>query len=294
MTIGSPLGRYSPWRFMRASDLGYPNRPCVPARMVPQIFGRMTVVSNMRTLTNGGTNMHVNIGPTLVGRPPPGIVGRPTGGAPAMGPTLGGRPPMTPPAFTPGPAPARLAAVAPQALPRYAITPRIGYPVAARPWIQAGIVRPVPRFGPSPGLAWNAPEQRSGGYGRMSVPGPYGQPAGGIYRAGPGFSAPGFQAGGGFRAPGPAFRGGSAPFRGASPTFRGAPAPAFRGAPPVFRGAAPAPVFRGAPAAPAPHVSAPAFSHPSGGFRPSFGGGGGGGHAFGGGGGRSFGGGHRR
>src|SRR5947207_1936823 len=45
VTIGSPLGRYSPWRFMRASDLGYPNRPCLPARMVPSIFGRMTIVS---------------------------------------------------------------------------------------------------------------------------------------------------------------------------------------------------------------------------------------------------------
>jgi len=310
VTVGSPLGPYSPWRFMRASDLGCPNRPYLPPRMVPGVFGRMTVVSNMRTLSNGGTNVHVNIGPTLVGRPAPagntGLYGKPATGGSAVGPALAGKPPALTappglqrapgqsPLLAPAPAPARLSVVAPQALPRYAITPRVGYPVAARPWIQASIVRPVPRFGPSGGMAWNPPEQRGAGYGRMSAPGPYGQPVSGTYRMGSGFAAPGFRTGpgAGFRGGAPAFRAGSSPpFRGASPTFRGAPASAFRGAaPPVFRGPAPSPVFHGAPGpsrgfsgSPAPHVSAPTFSHPSGGFRPSFGGGG-----------RSFGGGHRR
>jgi hypothetical protein len=108
--LGSPLGRGSPWRFVAAASFGHTRGAYLPPAAVPRIFGRMSVVSNARRLGAGGSSsVRVNVGPTRRGAP--------------------------------GPAPAHLASVAPGALPRFAVQPRAGAPVAGRPWVHAGVTR---------------------------------------------------------------------------------------------------------------------------------------------------------
>jgi uncharacterized membrane protein YgcG len=112
MSVGSPLGPGSAWRFAMATDLGRRFGYMLPQQMAPRIFGRMSVVSNAHALPIPGARVRVNAGPTIVGKPP-------AGGA-AEGPT-------------------RLASVAPRALPRLAIAPHAGTPAASRPWVRAAV-----------------------------------------------------------------------------------------------------------------------------------------------------------
>jgi uncharacterized protein DUF6600 len=108
--LGSPLGPGSPWRFVAAASFGHTRGGYLPPAAVPRIFGRMSVVSNARRLGAGGpSSVRVNVGPVRRGAP--------------------------------GPAPAHLASVAPGALPRFAVQPRAGAPLAGRPWVHAGVTR---------------------------------------------------------------------------------------------------------------------------------------------------------
>ena len=111
MSIGSPLGSGSAWRFAMASDLGRRRGYMLPRQVAPRIFGRMTVVSNARALPIPGAKVRVNAGPTFAGMPPATATG-------AAGAT-------------------RLAVVAPRALPRRVIEPHPGTPAAMLPWVRA-------------------------------------------------------------------------------------------------------------------------------------------------------------
>jgi hypothetical protein len=112
MSVGSPLGPGSAWRFAIASDLGRRFGFILSQQMAPRLFGRMSVVSNARALPIPGARVRVNAGPPIVGKPPAGDAGQ--------GPT-------------------RLASVAPRALPRLAIAPHAGTPAASRPWVRAAV-----------------------------------------------------------------------------------------------------------------------------------------------------------
>jgi len=113
VSLGSPLGPRSPWRFTATRNLGRTHGAYLSPRMVPAIFGRTMVVSNARVLSDGpnganrGSAVRVNVGPSVAGA---------GGGARA--------------------APVKLAGIAPRALPRVAIRPRTGTAVAGRPWVQ--------------------------------------------------------------------------------------------------------------------------------------------------------------
>ncbi len=111
VSIGSPLGPGSAWRFAMASDLGRRRGYILPQQVAPRIFGRMTVVSNARALPIPGAQVRVNAGPTFAGMPS-------TTAAGASGAT-------------------RLAVVAPNTLPRRVIEPHPGTPAAMRPWVRA-------------------------------------------------------------------------------------------------------------------------------------------------------------
>jgi len=117
VTIGPPIGVRTPWRFVVASQLGQARMSYLPAHTIPTIFGRTTVVSNVRTASVGATTLRYNAGPNLAVA---GGVGLST--------------------------PARLAAVAPHAIPRATITPRTGIDVASRPWVRAGVTQQVAPF----------------------------------------------------------------------------------------------------------------------------------------------------
>lgn len=146
--LGSPLGPRSPWRFVGAAAFGHSRGGYVAAAAVPHIFGRMSVVSNARVLGGaGGPSVRVNVGPTRRGQV--------------------------------GPAPAHLASVAPGALPRFAVQPRAGAPLASRPWVQAGVNRQL-AFNPAaagPAAAGVRRFEPAGGYratmGARSAPSSY-------------------------------------------------------------------------------------------------------------------------
>lgn len=152
VTLGTPIGMHSPWRFMAASELGRPGARFLSPRLVPSAFPRTTIVANTRVLPDGGTNVRVNAGP-----PMGGVAG--SLGAPRV---------------------VRLAAAAPGALPRLVIQPHLGSEVWHRPWVMAGETTQLPRYGrvrsrfadPQParvlasgGGGWRAPVRGAGGFG---------------------------------------------------------------------------------------------------------------------------------
>jgi hypothetical protein len=112
MSVGSPLGPGSAWRFAAAADLGRRTGFMLSQQIAPRIFGRMSVVSNARALPIPGAKVRVNAGPTFVGTPP--------GSGAAEAPT-------------------RLASVAPRTLPQRVIHPHAGTPAASRPWVRAAM-----------------------------------------------------------------------------------------------------------------------------------------------------------
>jgi len=112
MSVGSPLGPGSAWRFAIATDLGHRFGFILSQQMAPRLFGRMSVVSNAHALPMPGARVRVNAGPTIVGMPPAGNAAA---------------------------APTRLASVAPRTLPRLTIAPHAGTPSAARPWVRAAV-----------------------------------------------------------------------------------------------------------------------------------------------------------
>jgi hypothetical protein len=228
MGIGSPLGARSPWRFARAAELGRARTTLLSSQSVPRIFGGMNVVSNPRALPIGGAQVRVNAGPVLAG-------------ARALA-AQGG--------------PARLAAIAPRALPQRAIEAHAGTPIAQRPWVRAGGGAPFPD---------RAYVQRAGGSDPRRGIAP--QPT---LPRGPAQPRGGFPAGSAINRRGPGVRASS------MTSARGYPGP---------RGS----VYRAAPAiAPRPWGGAPVRSAAPTLSRPSFGGGAssGGGRSFAGGGGR--------
>ena len=212
MSVGSPLGPGSPWRFALGAELGRVHGFMLPQDVAPRIFGRMTVVSNARALPIPGARVRVNAGPKIVGMPP--------GDRAAEAPT-------------------RLGSVAPRALPRLAIAPHAGTPAASRPWVRAATAG---RFADSSDNRRGSTDPRPAAFGeppslsRGSAP----------PRAFPSGSAPGGRRTGIHSPPSSAIvRAAPAGYRG--PTFRAPPAIAPR---PTFgsRATAPAPTrsFSGA------------------------------------------------
>jgi len=108
VSLASPIGVHSPWRFMVAGELGRSRGPhaYLAARFVPSAFMRTSVVSNTRLLPDGDATVRVNAGPVIEGR--------------SHGPAV------------------RLASAAPRSLPRFAIRPHVGAPPADRPWVLSG------------------------------------------------------------------------------------------------------------------------------------------------------------
>ncbi len=215
MSVGSPLGPGSPWRFAIGAELGRIHGFMLPQQVAPRIFGRMTVVSNARALPIPGAKVRVNAGPKIVGVPP--------GSGAAEGPT-------------------RLASVAPRTLPRLAIAPHAGTPVAARPWVRANAAG---RFSDSYDNRRGGADPRPAAIGeppalrRGSAP----------PRVFPTGTAPGGRRGGGIHGPPSAMINHTAPAGYRGPTFRAAPAIAPRpavGARVTAPGPAPTRSFSGA------------------------------------------------
>jgi Family of unknown function (DUF6600) len=109
--VGPPLGVRSPWRFTVAAQLGAAHLTYLPAHVVPSVFARTSVINNYRTANVGGATIRMNAGPTGT------FVGAGVG------------------VSTPG----RLASIAPGAVPRANIVPRLGTSLQSRPWVQARV-----------------------------------------------------------------------------------------------------------------------------------------------------------
>jgi hypothetical protein len=270
--IPASFGARAGWHFAPVGQLGGARLACVPPRAVPGLFARTSIVANDRVLTRGDMTVRVNAGPLR------GINTQPV----------------------------RLASTVPRVLPRLAVLPHPGQPVAARPWarlasIDAGSARATtgvraPAFQPRASASTYQAQPRPAA--ALGYQPPAYRPAAPAYHApGYGYQAPAYHAPA-YRAPAyhaPAYQASMpayhAPSYGAPVYQRPAPAyhaPAY--SPPTYN----APAYH-APAYQAPvfRASAPAFS-PAPSFAPSHMGGSqfgsaGGGH-FGGG----FGGGRRR
>lgn len=115
VSLASPIGVHSPWRFMVAGGLGRSRGPYLAPRFVPSAFMRTGVVSNTRLLPDGAATVRVNAGPVIEGR--------------SRGPAV------------------RLASAAPRSLPHFAIRPHAGAPAAARPWVLSGTTGQLPDYG---------------------------------------------------------------------------------------------------------------------------------------------------
>jgi len=115
VSLASPIGVQSPWRFMVAGELGRSRGPYLAPRFVPSAFMRTSVVSNTRLLPDGASTVRVNAGPTIEG----------SGSVRAV----------------------RLASAAPRSLPRFLIHPHAGVPAAARPWVLSGTTGQLPYEG---------------------------------------------------------------------------------------------------------------------------------------------------
>jgi hypothetical protein len=251
VTVGAPRGVRSPWRFMLAHELGQ-KRPFLPSHVVPAIFAKTSVVTNLRTANAGGMAVRFNAGPSA------GAIHAQVGQVP-------------------------LRNFAMRAMPRPAVTPRAGIPLQARPWVRPPVQGGVqagwaPRNGPIP-LRAVGPGPHSISIGQpmmrpqtvMSRPVYQSRPMNGsltVVRPGGapmGYGRPAYSA--------PAYHY-SAPVNQYS-------TPAYHYSAPAYHYSAPANQY----SAPAYHYSAPSyqpapaahFSAPSSGGR-SFGGGGGGRH----------------
>lgn len=106
VSLSSPIGVHSPWRFMVEGALGRSRGPFLAPRFVPSAFMRTRVVSNSRLLPDGDGTVRVNAGPVIGGH--------------GQGPAV------------------RLASAAPRSLPRFAIHSHAGVSAADRPWVLSG------------------------------------------------------------------------------------------------------------------------------------------------------------
>ena len=177
--VGGPVGARSPWRFAAASGFGTPHGQYVRAEAVPGAFSRMSVVSNARLLSGARGTVLVTAGPLRAGNASPG----------------------------------RMATVAPNALPRVAIQPHVGAPVASRPWARAGVIGHAAQVRGTTG----GYETSHGGAGAWQPP--YRAP---VYAARPFYGSPG-RAVAGTYGHAPAFQGrpyAAAPY-GGRPSYRG-------------------------------------------------------------------------
>jgi hypothetical protein len=235
VVVGPPAARRSPWRFVLGHELGSPRPHFLPRAVLPSVFARTSVVTNVRTAAAGGATVRFNAGP-LAGAVHPGL------------------------------RPVPLHSIAPNALPRPTVMPRPGMPLQARPWVQhpgspgwAGrplapavghptpvAPRPMPGFSrptvPAPGLSRPLPSRPLNGTVTVVRPTPP------VYRG-----------------PAPVYR---------APTYAGpmyhAPAPMYHAPAPMYHAPAPmyhAPTYAGpvyhAPAAPAYHAPAPTYHAPA-------------------------------
>jgi len=249
VSLASPIGVHSPWRFMAQTALGRSRGPYLPPRLVPSAFMRTSVVANTRLLPDGVSQVQVNTGPAVERR-------------------AGGR--VVPPV--------RLASAAPRSLPRFAIRSHAGAPPSDRPWVLSGATGQFARdyrrqrsfaepsfgagaAGPAAGYArggdWSAARGRGGSGGAHHGAGPgregrgaassdvffipsfsYSSSTGGHHDGGG--SAP---ASSGFTAPTPAFTAPTTGFTATPLLFTGASSGRSTSAPTYGRAAAPAPPF---------------------------------------------------
>ncbi|HEY2748241.1 MAG TPA: DUF6600 domain-containing protein [Polyangia bacterium] len=211
--VGPPRGVRSPWRFTVAGQLGALHPHYLPSRAVASVWKSTTAVHNDATMNVRGAQVRINTGPSA------------TMFAAATGRAL---------------TPARLAAVAPHALPRATIAPHAGTALAQRPWM--------------------ASRQTLGGAFARTVPGSH------TLGSGPIASRPG-TATIGYRTPQPVNWGGGNVYRASQPQpmYRTPYAQPYRGgggtltvyhAPAQYHYAAPAPM-QSYHAAPAYHYAAP-------------------------------------
>ena len=109
VVIGAPHGVRSPWRFTVANQLGALHPHYLPSRAVGSVWASTQALHNVSTINLHGTQVRFNAGPSSR------MVQAATGRA------------LTPVA---------LRTAAPRAMPNQAITPRVGMPLAQRPWVQ--------------------------------------------------------------------------------------------------------------------------------------------------------------
>ena len=136
VSLASPIGAGTPWRFMVAGQLGRGRASFLAPRFVLSAFMRTSVVSNVRVLPNGAGTVRVNAGPVIEGH--------------GHG------------------APVRLASAAPHTLPRFAVHPHAGAPAADRPWVLSGATGQMSFDRPSYRLSRSLgePAMPTGGPGR--------------------------------------------------------------------------------------------------------------------------------
>ena len=244
VTVGPPRGVRSPWRFVLAHQLGQRGANYLPSHIVPAVFAKTTVVTNLRTANgarfNGGPQMRTPIQPIPLHQ------------------------------------------VAPKAMPHPSVIARTGVPVQQRPWFRNPAartsipLRPAqpganPRtitLGPRTPMVNRPPPLPSRPYnGTLTVVRP--QAPVQVYH--PPYSAPTYHA--------PSYQAPSPVYRAPTPSYHyNAPAPSYHySAPaPSCRYSAPAPSYHYSAPAPSYHAAPSHFGGSSfGGGGAHFGGGGG-------------------
>ena len=267
VVIGPPHGVRSPWRFTVANQLGAVRPHYLPSRAVASVWASTQPIHNVSTLNVHGTNVRFNAGPSSR------LVQAATGRA------------LTPVA---------LRTVAPHALPHQAITPRVGTPLAQRPWVQDRRAFASAGYARVPHTLGSGPIYSRPGTTTIRPQPLYRSPSASAYRA-YGYAQPQYRGNGSltvYRSPGAYHYGAAtqayhpapayhypAPMQsyhsayGASPSFHSAPAPTFHSVPSQSFHSMPSQSFHAAPSQ--SFHAAPSFH--SGGYSGGFHGGGGGG-----------------
>jgi hypothetical protein len=127
--IPPPSGARSSWRFVLPGHMGSRNMSFLADRVVPAVFAKTSVITNLRSVNIGAATVRVNAGPTGLATA--------TGAGTSM--------------------PIQLRTISPSSLPQVHITPSTGLPLGQRPWVRSGAALPYqPRpssipIGPRPG-----------------------------------------------------------------------------------------------------------------------------------------------
>jgi hypothetical protein len=248
VTVGPPRGVRSPWRFVLAHQLGDRRANFLPAHIVPAVFAKTSVVTNLRNANaarfNAGPSPALLRSPFRAvplqqaaprALPHPSVIARP------------GLPVQARPWFHNMPArsiPLRPGDPANRSIVLGARTPVVGQPVVRRPYLPAHpyngtltVVRPQAPQAYRPPQYYTPPAYHA--YAPPSAYHPYTPPSAYHAYAPPAYHAPAYQAPAyhapTFHAPAPTFHAPAPSYHAPAATFH-APSPSYHSAPSHFGG----------------------------------------------------------